>query len=214
MKILSKLATSLNRRDEVPNQILAKQIAVKKDKEAVKELIELLHHKSKDIQSDSIKVLYEIGYANPSLIAPYYKEFLALLDNKNNRLQWGAMTALNALTIENPKAIFSALSKIISAADNGTVITKDHAVGILEKLGSIKSYTEKIFPLLNEQILKSPVNQLPTYAEKALPIVIDKNKKVFLKTLQLRLKDLEEGTKRKRLEKVIKIISIEKKTSD
>ena len=35
MSVMNKLASSLNRRDEVPNQELAKQIAAKKDKNAV-----------------------------------------------------------------------------------------------------------------------------------------------------------------------------------
>ena len=94
MNVIDKLASSLNRRDEVPNQELAKQIAVKKDKKAVAELIEYLNNKSKDIQNDCIKVLYEVGKINPALIADYAKNFIALLDHKNNRLQWGAMTAI------------------------------------------------------------------------------------------------------------------------
>ena len=96
MSILGKLASSLNRRDEVPNQELAKQIADKDDREAVKELVVNLSNNSKDIQNDCIKVLYEIGERKPALIAAYAKEFIDLLDHKNNRLQWGAMTAINS----------------------------------------------------------------------------------------------------------------------
>jgi hypothetical protein len=40
MTILDKLATALNRRDEVPNQELAKEIVSAKNKRAVKELVE------------------------------------------------------------------------------------------------------------------------------------------------------------------------------
>ncbi|MCB0545469.1 MAG: hypothetical protein KDC70_18225, partial [Saprospiraceae bacterium] len=60
MSILDKLSTSLNRRDEVPNQELAKKILKTKDKKAIKELAENLENKNKGIQSDCIKVLYEI----------------------------------------------------------------------------------------------------------------------------------------------------------
>ena len=42
MTVIDKLATSLNRRDEIPKQELAKQIANCNDKKAVKELIERL----------------------------------------------------------------------------------------------------------------------------------------------------------------------------
>ena len=113
MSIIRKLASSLNRRDEAPNQELAKQIANSNDKKAVKELIDNLNNKSKDIQNDCIKVLYEIGEMKPSLIADYSKNFIELLDNKNNRLQWGAMTAINAITLESADVIYSALPKLL-----------------------------------------------------------------------------------------------------
>jgi len=207
MTVINKLATSLNRRDEVPNQVLAKQIADKNDKQAVKELVDNLNNKNKDMQNDCIKVLYEIGERKPSLVADYAKEFVALLDNKNNRLQWGAMTALNTITLENPKIIYAGLTKIITAADKGSVITTDHCVNILIKLCSVKQYADSAFSLLIEQLLNSPTNQLPMYAEKAMPIINDKNKKLFIKTLTSRLDDIEKDTKRKRVEKVIKKIS-------
>jgi hypothetical protein len=204
MSILHKLATSLNRRDEVPNQELAKEIADKNNRKAVKELVDNLNNKSKDIQDDCIKVLYEIGERKPALIAAYVKEFIMLLTNKNNRLQWGAMAALDTITPKNPKIIYSLLSKIIAAADNGSVITRDRAVNILIKLCSVKQYAHNAFSLFIEQLLKSPANQLPMYAERAMPIINEKNKPLFIKTLTLRLGDIERDSGRKRVEKVIK----------
>ena len=117
------------------------------------------------------------------------KIFVELLDNKNNRLQWGAMTAIHTITLENPKVIYSALPKIIAAAGKGSVITKDYAVNILINLCSIKGYADSSFSLLIEQLLSSPTNQLPMYAEKAIPIINDKNKTLFIKTLASRLDD-------------------------
>ena len=207
MSILPKLASSLDRRDEVPNQELAKQIATKKDKKSVQELIDNLNNKSKDIQNDCIKVLYEIGEINPSLISDYAKEFIALLEHKNSRLQWAAMTAIDTITLENPKVIYASLIKIIAAADRGSVITKDYGVNILIKLCSLKQYADNAFSLLIEQLLSSPTNQLPMYAEKAMPLINDKNKALFIKTLTSRLDDIEKDTKRKRVEKVIKKFS-------
>ncbi len=207
MSIISKLATSLNRRDEVPNQELAKQIAAKNDTKAVKELIDNLLNKKKDIQNDCIKVLYEIGERKPALIAPYTKEFVALLANKNNRLQWGAMAAIDTVVPEDPKLIYGMLPKIIAACNSGSVITRDHGVNILIKLCSVKQYAGAAFPLLIEQMLGSPVNQLPMYAERAMPIINDKNKTAFIKALLSRLGDIEKDTQRKRIEKVMKKFS-------
>ena len=170
MSILKNLASSLNRRDEVPNIELAKQIAKTNDTKAVKELIDNLSNK-KDIAHDCIKALYEIGELKPALISLYAKSFIDLLKSKNNRLQWGAMHAINTITLENAKAIYKALPEIIDAANKGTVITKDHTVNILVKLGTIKQYADDVFFLLIEQIVSSPDNQFPSYAEKALPLI-------------------------------------------
>jgi len=207
MTIIDKLATSLNRKDEGPNQELAKYIADRDDKGAVIELVDNLHNNDKNIQSDCIKVLYEIGDIKPSLIAEYSKEFVTLLDHGNNRLVWGAMTALDAITLENPEVIYLALEKIVDITDKGSVITKDHGVNILINLCSIKQYADHAFTLLIEQLKKCPTNQLPMYAEKAISIVNDNNKTLFIKTLSSRLGDIEKDTKRKRVEKLIKKLS-------
>lgn len=208
MTIINQLASSLNRRDEVPNQELAEKIAEKNDKHAVKELVENLANKNKAIQSDCIKVLDEIGERKPSLVVEYAKVFLALLTNKNNRLQWGAMAVLDAITLENPKAMYAALPEIVAAMDSGSVITKDRGVSILIKLCSVKQYAEDAFSLLVEQLLNSPTNQLPMYAEMAIPIINDKNKSAFINTLTSRLDNIEKDTKRKRVEKVIKKLNV------
>jgi hypothetical protein len=203
MSIIDKLATSLNRRDELPNQELARQIAAEQDKPAVKELVDNLSNKNRNIQNDCIKVLYEIAAIDPSLIAPYAKVFISLLEHKNNRLQWGAMTAISGIATENPKAVYAALPEIIMAAERGTVITKDATVNILIRLCAVERYADDAFLLLNEQVLNSAVNQLPMYAERAMPIINDKNKKIFINTLTSRLADLDQESKRKRVEKVI-----------
>ena len=127
-----------------------------------------------------------------------------MLDSKNNRLQWGAMTALDTIANENPAAVYTALAKIIRVADQGSVITNDHCVGILIKLCASKKYAADAFTLLIERLKISPVNQLPMYAENALPIINEKNKAIFIRTLTARLDDFEKETKRKRVEKVLK----------
>jgi hypothetical protein len=203
MSVLNKLASALGRRDEKPNQELAAALAKKKDTKAVKELVENLSNKSKEIRHDCIKTLYELGYLDPIQIAPYYKEFLALLNNKNNRMQWGAMTALSGLAQVNPKELLPHIGRIIDVANRGSVITRDHCVKILVAIGTDKKQTDKIFPLLREQLLQAPTNQLPSYAEQTLPIITEKHKDAFIRALTSRLDDIEKESKRKRVEKVI-----------
>lgn len=206
MAIIEKLASSLGRRDEVPNQELANYIVERSDKGAVKELIENLSNNKKDIQHDCIKTLYEIGGQKPSLIAAYAGQFIQLLDSENNRMQWGAMTALNAIAAEKPEAIYPVLPKLEAIADKGSVITRDNYVAILIKLCAIKKYAEDAFALLNGQLLHCPTNQLPMYAENALPIIEKESKDTFINTLSSRLNDFEKESKRRRVEKVLKAI--------
>jgi hypothetical protein len=42
------------------------------------------------------------------------------------------------------------------------------------------------------------------YAERAMTIINDNNKKLFIKTLSSRLEDIDKESKRKRIQRVIK----------
>ena len=203
MTIIDRLASSLNRRDEVPNQQLAVQIVDRNDEKAVEELVRNLTNKDREIQSDCIKVLYEVGERKPALIARYAGEFSSLLDSENNRLVWGGMAALDQIALANPKTIYGMLTKIVESGEKGSVITRDHAVGILIKLASLAQYSERAIPLLIEQLKRSPTNQLPMYSENLAPIVTESNRAAFVKTLTSRLHDIEKASKRKRVERVI-----------
>ncbi|MBX2904784.1 MAG: hypothetical protein KF744_02015 [Taibaiella sp.] len=205
--VLDKLACALGRRDEVPNQELARDIATKRDKEAVKQLVAAVGHKDRNVQSDSIKVLYELAELQPAMVARYYETFLVLLSSKNNRMQWGAMCALSAITQEVPAEMYAALPRIMKAADNGSVITRDHAVRVLAKLCSVAKYKADAFELLCEQVLRAPVNQLPSYAESAAPHVDTKSKAAFLELINTRLSEVELESKRKRLLRVMKMVN-------
>jgi len=203
MSVLDQLASSLGRQDEVPNVELAHRIALKKDKKAIAELIHLISTGTKNIQNDCIKVVYEVGALNPSLIAEHTNYFIELLGNKNNRLQWGAMAALDAMANENPKSIYAQLPKILKAAEQGSVITKDHTVNILIALCGHQPYASRAFDLLIEQLQSSRDNQLPMYAERAFPVIGEKNKTKFIQTLESRLPDIDKESKRKRIKQVI-----------
>ena len=204
MTVLNQLSSALGQRDEKPNQELAAKIASKKDHSAVQELVDNLNNSSKAIQSDCIKVLYEVGEQAPDLIQQYDRAFLQLLNSKNNRLVWGAMTALDTISSINPKGIYNNLGKILEIADKGSVITKDHTVNILIKLSTHEKYRNETIPLLLEQLKISAINQLPMYAERALPFIRSSDLKIFAEVLSDRLNDIEKESKRKRMEKVIR----------
>ena len=82
MSALDQIAHAQGRRDEVPNQELARKLASRRDREGVREIAQNLWSKDKNIQADCIKVLYEVGYLDPALIAPYVDDFLKLIKCK------------------------------------------------------------------------------------------------------------------------------------
>ena len=86
MTILNRLATALKRRDETPNQLLAEEIVRTNDQYAVEELVENLRNKNRNIQSDCIKVLYEI-----------WDIVIVVIILRTSSVKWLLLTRLNRL---------------------------------------------------------------------------------------------------------------------
>jgi HEAT repeat protein len=206
MSVLQKLASALNRSDEIPNQILAKEIASSGDKAAVQELVENLANKNKDIQSDCIKVLYEIGAIKPELIAGYVDTFVKLLSSRNKRLVWGAMTALGAVATVDTAPITKHIDTIIYATDTGSVITQDWGIRVLAALSAKDSAsTKRILPFLIQFLQNCPAKDVPRHAESILPAVNASNRDTFLQVLEARLAALKPA-QAKRVTKLIRQI--------
>lgn len=202
--VLDQLATSQNRRDEVPNQELARDLAAKKDKKGILEIAENLWNKDKNIQADCIKVLYEIGYVEPKLIANYVDDFVKCLKSKNNRLVWGGMTALAECAKANPDAVFNHFDAIKKAKENGSVITVDHSISALAITASANAtYNKAIFPYLLKHLSTCRPKEVPQHAERSFPAVNRENKDEFIKVLEKRMEDLNGGGLA-RVKKVIK----------
>lgn len=194
MSALNRLASALNRRDEVPNQELARDLAAKKDKAGIREVAENLWNKDKAIQADCIKVLYEIGYIQPKLIAPYVDDFAKLLKSKNNRLVWGGMTALAEASKADPDAVFPHLETIKKAKETGSVITVDNSISALANTAAgSRKYSEVIFPLLLKHLSTCRPKEVPQHAERTMPAVNKSNKDAFIKVLEKRMEDLNGG---------------------
>jgi hypothetical protein len=203
MSVLNQLASSLGRRDEIPNQELAHDLAARKDRAGIHEIAENLWNKDKNIQADCIKVLYEIGYLEPRLIAGYTEDFAKLLRSKNNRLVWGGMTALAEVAKTNPEAVFNRLEEIKKAKETGSVITVDSAISTLAHTAAKEEYNEVIFPYLLKHLSGCRPKEVPQHSEKALAAVNASNKADFIQVLEDRLEDLS-GSGLARVKKVIK----------
>ena len=204
MSVLNRIAHFQKRRDEVPNQELARELAEKKDREGIREIAENLWNKDKRIQADCIKVLYEIGYIDPSLIADFAKDYLKLLRNRNNRLVWGAMIALSTIATLKADVIFDHLKEILRAFEQGSVITVDAGVLTLAGVASARDeYRQAIFPHLLEHLRTCRPKDVPQHSEKSLPAVDASNKDDFIAVLEKRMEDLS-TSQTARVKKVIK----------
>ena len=175
LNVESRLAGALGRRDENPNIELAEHIADCGNTYAVASLVALLKRGKTSQRNDAIKVLYEVGDRRPELIAPHVTAFLQHMNSASNRLVWGALTALAAITRTEPGEIDRHLEDILDAADEGSVIAKDQAMNILLTLAADTTRSARIMPLLIGRIASAPPNQLPAYAERSLSVIAPGN---------------------------------------
>lgn len=205
MNVLEKIASGIGRSDDLPNKELAGEIIRQNQNQWVEQLIVNLKHKDKNIQSDCIKVLYEIGLQGGNhLIVPYYQDFADLLSSKNNRLVWGAMIALETISGLKTAEVFGHLESVLKAMECGSVITIDNGVGILAKLSADKRFAPKTFPLLLKQLQRCPAKQLPMYAEKAMVAIHSENRATFIALIEKRLPEMNKDSQRSRLKKILK----------
>jgi len=187
MSVLNKIAYFQNRRDEVPNQELARELAETKNEKGIQEIAENLYHENQNVQSDCLKVLYEIGYLAPELIADYVDDFLKLLKHKNNRMVWGGMIALGTIAEIKPREIWKSVDDVIDALDHGTLITLVWGIKTLARVASTnKRYREKLFPILIKHLKTCIPRDVPTHAESVLCAVDDSHKEEFLSVLESR----------------------------
>lgn len=191
LDIAALLTQNKTRRDEQANLALALQLAQQPQKEAVCQLVRLLDSSEPALQIDAIKVLYELGQRDPQQIAPYYKEFLALLKSKNNRLVWGGMIALGCVAPLDADVLFSASSELVKHLHAGTTITKDHAVLALAGIAQGQpAYARVILPQIFEHLRTCRPSSLAQHAEKTALAVNQEFTAEFVHLLQARLPDL------------------------
>ncbi len=191
MSTLDKIAFFQNRRDEITNQLLSKELAETKNKEGIREIAENLENKNINVRSDCLKVLYEIGYLDPGLIADYGNDFLKLLKSKDNRMVWGAMIGLAIIAGWRPKEIWAQIDDITRITESGTLITLVWGIRVLARVAAAdEKFKEKIFPFLLKQIRACIPRDVPTHTGSILCAVDRKNKGELLSILEARRAEL------------------------
>jgi hypothetical protein len=204
MSVLERIAYFQGRRDEVPNQELARQLAQARDRDGIQEIAANLWHKEGNVRSDCLKVLYEVGYLEPTLVADYAGDFLKLLHSRNNRLVWGAMIALSTVAALRADDLFQHRAEIQEAMAEGSVITIDAAVKALAIVASKKdAYRKELFPHLVEHLQSCRPKDVARHAEITLVAVDPSHSEAFVAVLEKRLPDLS-SSQAARVRKVIR----------
>ena len=198
------LACKLGRNDEVPNVELAESLCSSMDSKGIREIADGLQSKDQAVASDCIKVLYEIGYRKPDLIADYADTFIDGLSHKNNRIVWGSMTALAAIALYKPEAIYQRLPEIIKAYKTGSVITIDNSISVFAGLcKGNREYQAKVYPILIDHLTTCRAKEIPQHAERMVICIDAGNKEAFLGILDVRLGEMSEA-QQKRITKLRK----------
>jgi hypothetical protein len=204
-EVLKRLAYLQTRRDRTPNLDLARDLVAQEDKAGIRKVAQSMQSENKNIHSDCIHVMYEIGIIEPKLIEPYGEDFIKLLKSRHSNMVSGAMTALAEIAKVNPELIFKNLDAIKRATKEGDEITVDAFISALANTASAnEEYNTKILPSLIEHLSTCRPGDLPQHAESMLPAFNEFNKDDFVKVLKKRQQRLDSAAFT-RLGRIIKL---------
>jgi len=187
MSTLEKISFFQNNRSEVPNQELARELVKEKDTAGIKEIAENLANPNPNVSSDCLKVLYEIGYIEPILVAPYVREFLTLIKSKNNRMVWGSMIALATIARLRPEEIMAEIETLRKIFEKGTVITVLWSIRLFASLAAARpDFSKVLFPVMLQTLETCIPRDVPTHVESMLPAINSDNRQLVLDILLAR----------------------------
>jgi len=204
MPVLEKIAFFQNRRDEVPNQLLARELNDARDHAGIQEIAGNLWNKNHNVRSDCLKVLYEIGYLTPDLIAQFVGDFLKLLKDRNNRMVWGGMIALATIAAEKPGEIWEHIDDVIQVTEHGTLISMVWGVKTIAGVAAASpQYRARLLPILFNQLKTCIPRDLPLHAESVRGAVDAPNRAEYLSILEARLPEVK-PSQSARIKKIIR----------
>ena len=203
MSALEKIAFFQNRQDEAPNKELAMELAKGRDRRGIREISDNLANPDQRIQTDCLKVLYEIGSIDPSLISEHVENLCGLLKSRNNRLVWGALIGLSTIAEVQSAAIGRHADKIMDLMAHGSVITVDNCVKTLAHVASKEpGLRTRLVGRLVQHLEKCRAKDVPQHSENTLVAIEAGTSEQFIRVLTLRLPELS-ASQLKRVQKMI-----------
>jgi hypothetical protein len=206
VSVFEQLSNFVDQKGNAANIALAQNLARSTDNTAIAQLVEGLQHENKKIRHDCLKVLYELGYLSPKSIAPYCDQFINLLQQKDNRLVWGAMIAISTIAHLAHQKLFKKITIVNKVIQSGSTITIDNGVKVLAVLNKNHEYRSIVEPMLTHVLWNCPIKQLPMYIENSLDTIDAQNHVIFEQIINNRLPECEKESQTKRLTKALKVI--------
>lgn len=177
----------------------------------IKEYIKILEEGKFIEKMVAAKELKKITEKDPESLIPYYTDLIKILKNPDGKVSWATMFLLSPMAIYRPHTAFEHLGLFATLADGASVINRDHYVKILTALALHEEYKDICLTLLIDEVMKAPVNQLPSYATSAVSVVDDIHKAWLEEVIASRLPDtIDYPPKNKKLQQALRKLSQKK----
>lgn len=205
--ITDRFASSLDRRDQGPNEAIAQEIAEGKTVDLLRDVTNVLKSKAGvRHKNDAVMVMMALSRIAPHFLVDHLDLLLELLKSKSNRQVFGSMIALANVAPLSPEPVRPHIPAILRAMDQSTVVTRDHGFTILTELYK-EDESGDLLALINEQILSAPPNQLGQYTEKFMLVIRPDDITSLIQALEVRSAELTNEHHRKRVGKNLKKLS-------
>lgn len=205
MPIQDRLAANLGRKDQAPNHELADAIVAANDKISLNELITLFdQEQDKRVLMDASLTIAYVAERSPELVVSKLAFLLDQLTHRINRVSWASMIALSHLAPLVLEELYRKLVTILDAMDQGGVVGRDHGFRILLSLYGEHRYSEDVFIIIIEQLVKAPHNQLGQYVERLMGVLRPSHKLKLVEVLMRLRSELDNEFHLKRLDKNLK----------
>jgi hypothetical protein len=204
ISVVDQILATVNLPTEAPSSQIAQSIAKTQDHASLEGIFSLLSHANKKVQRNAMRVIYKLSKIDAALLKPHLEALFGLLKSKQNRMVWSAMISIDSLTEVMPEQVYERLETILSVVNKGSVIVKDHTVGVLAQLAVHKQYHEEAMVLLIDLCKDAPVNQFPTYCERIAGIISPDYIEEFKLLILSRLEEMNTERKASRLQAILK----------
>jgi hypothetical protein len=192
--LLSRLAVSMQRTDEMPNLELAAELVITEDTEAVKLLIAVLERHDLEHAPDAARVLCEVGTRAPEMLLKHVDKLLALCDESQREVLPYTMYAISPVAHRHAETLWDMRDLFWSALADLTQPTDMAQAGAVRLLSSLcaagADYARTLAGGLVDLLGKCMPKDVAFFAESVLPALGTAHSHRAKPVLDRRMKEL------------------------